>query len=69
MTQTKFGWRPYKLSYREHAELIDHRARGATIAELAVRFDITVQTVYDYLNRDPGRRHDAPARLAEPGSY
>ena len=52
----KLHHRPLKLSIEEHRELIRRKEAGQNVAELAVLFNIRVNTVYIYLARDPDSR-------------
>jgi DNA-binding CsgD family transcriptional regulator len=51
--------RPYKLSLEDHRELIARKRAGASVVELALRFNLYPHTVYQYLRLDPESRRDA----------
>lgn len=55
--EKKLG-RPYRLTRKEHIDLIKRKAAGESIVQLAYRYGVNVHTAYAYLKLEPEERID-----------
>lgn len=56
--QKKRMGRPYKLTMKQHEELIRRKRAGENAGDLAYRYKLQLHTIYQYLNLDPAERTD-----------